>query len=49
MNADKFLNVAGAIVVLAGVSVVVTRRNSQRVIGAIGRAFSGAIRAATLR
>lgn len=46
MNLDKITSVAFAIVVVAGVTVVVSHPTSAAIIGAIGNAFSGSIRAA---
>lgn len=47
MNFDKALNIAGMIVVLAGVSVIVSSPRTAGIINAIGGSFSGAINAAT--
>lgn len=46
MNADKAFGIAGMIVAVAGVTVVVTHKNSAAIIRATGQAFSGAVRAA---
>ena len=46
MNADKALNVLGAIVTVAMVTTIVSRSTSAGVIRAFGEAFSGSIRAA---
>lgn len=46
MNADKALNVLGAIVTVAMVTTIVSRSNSANVIRAFGEAFSGSLRAA---
>jgi hypothetical protein len=43
---DKAFNVLGAIVTVAMVTTVVSRRNSARVIRAMGDSFAGSIRAA---
>jgi len=47
MSLDKIFNVAGAIVVLAGITVAVTNTETARIIGALGDAFTGSIRAAS--
>lgn len=46
MNADKLLNIGGAIVTVALVTTIVSRSNSANIIREIGSAFSGSIRAA---
>lgn len=46
MNADRLFNLLGSIVVVALVTVVVTNRNSARIIAATGGAFSNSLRAA---
>jgi hypothetical protein len=46
VNADKVLSIGSAIVVVAGVTVVVSHPTSAKVINAVGSAFSGALRAA---
>lgn len=46
MNADKAINVLGAIVTVAMVTTIVSRSTSAQVIRAFGEAFSGSIRAA---
>lgn len=46
MNADKALNVLGAIVTVALVTTIVSRSTSASVIRAFGEAFSGSLRAA---
>jgi hypothetical protein len=43
---DRAFNILGSIVLVAGVTTVVMRPNSVRVIGALGDAFAGSIRAA---
>ncbi len=49
MSMDGVLNVAGAIVTLAVVTMVVTGKNTSQVIRAIGDTFSDSIRAASGR
>ncbi len=44
---DKFFNIVGALVTVAGIFVVVSNKESAKVIGAMGDAFAGSIRAAT--
>lgn len=46
MTLDKIFNIMGAIVVVAGVSVVVGSTNSSKIISAFGDAFTGAINSA---
>lgn len=46
MNADKALSIGASIVTLAMVTVIVSHPQSAKVIGAVGNAFSGSIRAA---
>lgn len=46
MNFDRLFNIASMIVVVALVTTIVTRRNSARVIRAMGAAFSNSIKAA---
>jgi len=46
MNMDRVANVLGAIVVVALVTTIVAHRNTARVVNALGKAFSGSIRAA---
>lgn len=46
MNLDRVFNIASAIVVLAGVAVIVQSPRTAQVIRATGSAFSGAINAA---
>lgn len=44
---EKIANIAGLIVVVAGVYVLVASKNSAGVIKSIGQAFQGSIQAAT--
>ena len=46
MNLDKFFNILGAIVTVALVTVIVSSPQTAQVIGAMGNAFTGSIRAA---
>lgn len=46
MNMDRIANIAGAIITVALVTTVVAHRNTANVVNALGRAFSGSIRAA---
>lgn len=46
MNADKAINVLGAIVTVAMVTTIVSRSTSASVIRAFGEAFAGSLRAA---
>lgn len=46
MNLDKLLSIGSAIVVVAGVTVVVSHPQSAQIIQAVGTAFSGSLRAA---
>lgn len=46
MSFDKLLNIGSAIVVVAGVTVVVSHPTSAEIIRAIGSSFAGALRAA---
>ncbi len=46
---DKVFNILGAIVTVALVTTIVSRPNSVQVIRAMGDAFAGSIKAATLR
>lgn len=46
MNVDKIASIAAAIVVVAGVTTVVSHPASAAVIRAIGDAFTGSLRAA---
>jgi len=47
---SEIIGVAAAIVVLAGVSVaIINGDKTAKVVGAMGNAFSGSIRAATLQ
>lgn len=46
---NKVADIALAIVAVAMITTIVSHRNSSRVISAVGRAFSGSIRAATGR
>lgn len=46
MTADKLFNLAGAIVMVALVTTLVAHKNTARVVGATGSAFSGSLRAA---
>lgn len=43
---DRVFNILGAIVVVAGITAVVSNANAAKVIGSMGDAFSGSIRAA---
>lgn len=43
---DKVFNILGAIVVVAGITALASGKNTAKVIGAMGDAFSGSIRAA---
>lgn len=43
---DRIANILGAIVTLAIITTIVSRRNSARVINSAGNAFSRSIRAA---
>lgn len=47
MNFDKIINIGGMIVILAGVTVVVSSPRTASIITSLGNAFSGAINAAT--
>lgn len=47
MNLDRVFNILGSIVVLAGVTVVVSSPRTAAIITSLGNAFSGAINAAT--
>lgn len=49
MNLDNLANIAGSIVVLAGLTVFITSPRTAAVIKATGEAFSDSIRAATGR
>lgn len=49
MNLDRIFNVAGMIVILAGVTVVVTSPRTAAIIKALGDSFTGSITAATRR
>lgn len=46
MNADKALSIGSAIVTVALVTTIVAHPNSSKVILAIGKSFSGSLRAA---
>jgi fucose permease len=46
VNADKLFNVLGAIVGVALVTTLVSHTQTKNVIGALGSAFSGSIKAA---
>ena len=46
MNLDKVFSIAGMLVVVAGVTTVVSHPASAQVIRAIGDAFTGSLRAA---
>lgn len=46
MVADKAFNILGSIVVVAGVTAVVSNKNSSTVIKAFGDAFRGSVKAA---
>lgn len=46
MNLDKIMSIAGMLVVVAGVTTVVSHPASAQVIRAIGDAFTGSLRAA---
>lgn len=46
MTVQSILAIFGAIVVVAGITVVVTNANSATIIGAIGDAFTGSLTAA---
>lgn len=46
MNADKALSIGTAIVTVALVTTIVAHPNSAKVITAVGKAFSGSLRAA---
>lgn len=47
MNLDKIFNIAGTIVVLAGVTVVVSSPRTAGIITSLGQAFANSISAAT--
>lgn len=47
MNLDRVFNIAGSIVILAGVTVVVSSPRTAGIIRSIGEAFSGSLTAAT--
>jgi len=49
MNVDDILDLGGAIVLLAMISVVVTSPNTSRIIRESGAAFGNALKAATGR
>lgn len=49
MTFDKLFNLAGSIVVLAGVTVFLTSPRTADTIRAVGSSFSGVLRAATGR
>ena len=49
MNLDNFANILATIVVLAGVTVVITSPQTAGVIRAFGQSFSDSIKAATAR
>lgn len=49
MNLDRIFNIAGMIVVLAGVTVVITSPRTAGIIRALGDSFTGSITAATRR
>lgn len=46
MKAGSVIDIAAAIVTVALVTVIVTGKNTAPVIGSLGNAFSGALRAA---
>lgn len=46
MNLDKLTSIGMAIVTVAGVTVIVSHPQSAKIIGAIGSAFAGSVRAA---
>lgn len=46
MTVQSILAIFGAIVVVAGITVVVTNANSATIIGAVGDLFTGSLRAA---
>jgi len=46
MKVQDILAIFGAIVTIAGITVVVTNRNSATIIAAIGDLFTGSLRAA---
>lgn len=46
MNLDKLLSIGSAIVVVAGVTVVVSHPQSAEIIRSVGSAFSSSLRAA---
>lgn len=48
MTMDKIFNIAGAIVILAGVSVVVSSPRTASIITSIGTSFASVLNAATL-
>lgn len=47
MNLEKIFNIAGSIVILAGVSVVVSSPRTASIITAIGNSFGTVLNAAT--
>lgn len=47
MNLDRGFSILAAIVGVALVTTVVAHKNSAKVIGSLGNAFTGALRAAT--
>lgn len=46
MNVDRVFNIFGSIVVVAAITVIVSSKNSARIIGAAGGAFTNSLRAA---
>ena len=46
MTVDRVFNVLGAIVAVALVTTLVAHKNTAQVVGSVGNAFSGSLRAA---
>lgn len=46
---DDLFNLLGTIVVLAGITVVITSNNTRGIINALASAFTGSIKAATMQ
>jgi hypothetical protein len=46
VNLDRLFNIAGSIVVVALVTVIVTSKNSARIVSATGGAFSNSLKTA---